>query len=205
MIILIVSISLAIIAIVVAIVLINKNNSKTVNDFESSSGGDSGISQTEDTIEYNGFVFNKKPGYLYEMDESVGELVIYNSEYGIQINFLPYSFSTVTSNQKNYELSLSNFGYNPTNMKVSNYSGQDALSLELKIEDKNVLFFIYQLNIGNYCARIYLYSKNNQINYNLISEAINLTSDVTKSSTFAVSNDDENISMSKISDTFLTK
>ena len=103
--------------VVVAVVVISKNNSTTVNDYEKSNG----ISQVNDTVEYNGFVINKKSGYTYKVDEALKSVFIYNDTTQFQLSFLPYSFNTLELQKEDLKTTLLYNGYSVSNMKTNEY------------------------------------------------------------------------------------
>ena len=203
LIILVASISVALIAIIVAVVVISKNKSTTVNDYENSGT----VSQTTDTMEFDGFTINKKAGYTYEIDEEVNGLLIASSTSAFQITFLPYSFNTVESNKESCRTYLSSLNYNPTNMKVSEYSGKKVLSFDLNYQDMKMLYFIYPISLENTSVEIYALSRtSNIIDYNLITESFELTKDIKRtSSSFVQETTDGNLKVTKTSSKLFEK
>ena len=195
MIILIISVVVAIISVVVAVVVISKNNSTTVNDYEKSNG----ISQVNDTVEYNGFVINKKSGYTYKVDEALKSVFIYNDTTQFQLSFLPYSFNTLELQKEDLKTTLLYNGYSVSNMKTNEYSGKKVISFEVVDQNYKTLFFVYSLPVDNYSVAIYAENSSNTYDYNLINESIKLTNDITKSSgTFASEKSSDSISIPKV-------
>lgn len=205
-IVLIIVIVLAIASAVFAYLFIINKDSKTENDYESTNGTNNTTNTTvtttstdnSNTIEQDGFVFNKKTGYEYDND--YGILYIYGSNSAFQVSILPYKFETIFAKSTEIEETMTNYGYAFNNKKTTAYDGKNVLSYEVAYEDNNVLYVVYAAPDANYSIQLVAVSRDNTFNYNLITESFNLTNDIKKTGTTTYAKTDDNIIFSSIGD-----
>ena len=193
-------------AVVTYFVILNKD-SKTENDYETNSDITNNTNNTtatttstdnSNTIEQDGFVFNKKSGYEYDNDS--GNLYIYGSNSAFQVSILPYTFDTIFNKSNEIEDSMDSYGYTFNNKKTTAYDGKNVLSYEISYEGNNVLYVVYAAPDANYSVQLVAVSKDNTFNYNLITESFNLTNDIKKSGTTTYAKTDSSITFSSIGD-----
>lgn len=208
-IVLIIVMILAIAAAIGTYFLVIKKNSKTNNEYENPTSGTTdtstttgtntgtGTSTDEKTIENDGLIYTKKSGYNYQVDD--GLLYAYNNSSAFQISAFPVSYDTLIGQLGELEEMLTNEGCTFTNKKETVYSGKKVTSYEVLYDGKNALYFMYPLE-DNYSMVVIAYDKSNSIKYNLVNEAINLTSDVKKSDASTSFKNNDASTFSSISD-----
>ena len=203
----IIVIVIAIASAVVAYILITNSDSKTENDYESNNGTNNTTTNTtsnttstesSNTIEQDGFIFNKKSGYEY--DNNSGILYIYGSNSAFQVSIFPYSFDIVSSKSTEIEDLMASYGYTLSNKKTTSYDGKNVLSYEISYEGKNVLYVVYSAPDTNYSVQLLAVSNDNTFNYNLITESFNLINDIKQSGTTTYAKTEDNIPFSSIGD-----
>ena len=200
---------LAIAAAIGTYFLVIKKDSKTNNEYENPTSGTTdtstttgtntgtGTSTDEKTIENDGLIYTKKSGYNYQVDD--GLLYAYNNSSAFQFSAFPVSYDMLIGQLSELEEMLTSEGCTFTNKKETVYSGKKVTSYEVLYDGKNVLYFMYPLD-DEYSMVVIAYDNSNSIKYNLISEAISLTSDVKKSDSSTSFKNKDASAFSSISD-----
>ena len=207
-IVLIIVMILAIAAAIGTYFLVIKKDSKTNNEYENPTSGTTdtstttgtstgtGTSTDEKTIENDGLIYTKKSGYNYQIENGI--LYAYNDSSAFQFSALPVSYDMLIGQLGALEETLTSQGYTFVNKKETVYSGKKVTSYEVLYDGKNVLYFMYPL-YDEYSMVVIAYDKSNSIKYDLISEAIKLTSDVKKSDTATYAKSSDDVKFSDIS------
>ena len=204
-IILIIVLVIAIASAAVALILV-MNNKKTNNDFESNVNNQpttttTTTTSTESNIDYNGFIFNKRDGYTYTIEDEGLVIMGDTSAFEVLITKVPYS--TALTQTAELEQMMDSYGYIYGNKKISTYDGINALSYEITYSNANMLYIICPTSDSNYIFEIAALNSTNTFDYNLINEAISLTSDATNSNASTYAKSDSTIGQLQINDSML--
>ena len=210
-IILIISIVVAIASAVVAYLIVTNNSSKTENDYENNSNNiisnTTNTTQTDpdntNTIENEGFIYTKKAGYEYEVDE--GALYVYGSNSMFQFFVIPTSFDNVFNKTDEIEQVMTSYGYTFTNKNTTAYDGKNALTYEISNADINALYIVYAAPDANYSVQVIAIDKNSTFNYNLVTEAMSLTNDLKNSQNVTLDKSSDEFNVPKIGDKLISK
>ena len=121
--------------------------------------------------------------------------MVYNNSSAFQFDVLPASFDLVYSKSNEIEAAVQEQGYLFTNKKTNAYDGRNVLSYEVTNDGVNALYIIFSAPDTNYSVMTYAVSKDNTFNYNLVTEAFNLTDALKSNGTtsYAKSNDTLNV------------
>ncbi len=210
-IVLIVSIVVAIASAVVAYLIVTNNKSKTENDYENNSNNvisnttdtTQTVSDNTNTIENDGFIYTKKAGYEYEVDE--GALYVYGSNSMFQFIVIPTSLDEVFNRTSELEQVMTNYGYTFTNKNTTAYDGKNVLTYEISNGDINALYIVYAAPDANYSVQVIAIDKNSTFNYNLVTEAMSLTNDLENSGNSTLDKTSNDFNVPKISDKLINK
>jgi len=210
-IVLIVSIVVALASAVVAYLIVTNNKSKTENDYENNSNNvisnttdtTQTVSDNTNTIENDGFIYTKKAGYEYEVDE--GALYVYGSNSMFQFIVIPTSLDEVFNRTSELEQVMTNYGYTFTNKNTTAYDGKNVLTYEISNGDINALYIVYAAPDANYSVQVIAIDKNSTFNYNLVTEAMSLTNDLENSGNSTLDKNSNDFNVPKISDKLINK
>ena len=210
-IVLIVSIVVALASAVVAYLIVTNNKSKTENDYENNSNNvisnttdtTQTVSDNTNTIENDGFIYTKKAGYEYEVDE--GALYVYGSNSMFQFIVIPTSLDEVFNRTSELEQVMTNYGYTFTNKNTTAYDGKNVLTYEISNGDINALYIVYAAPDANYSVQVIAIDKNSTFNYNLVTEAMSLTNDLENSGNSTLDKTSNDFNVPKISDKLINK
>lgn len=190
---------LILIAIIVLIVVLVSGDSKgnTINDFENNDvveNEDNDIVGTEtssgETISFKGFTIPKQSGYKYEIDED--GLLIGNNVFATMIAVDPTSLEEVKTVQNNLVTEYSNLGYNPTNVKVSNYGTNEALTMELTMGTQKAIFYVMNAD-NNYSFMGMAMNPSYTINYDDVETSVSLLSNAKYTNAYKVDTTEEKV------------
>ena len=190
---------LILIAIIVLIVVIVNGNSKgnIINDFENNDiveNEDNDIVNTEtssgETISFKGFTIPKQSGYKYEIDED--GLLIGNNVFATMIAVVPTSLEEVKTVQNDLVTKYSNLGYNPTNVKVSNYGTNEALTMELTMGTQKAIFYVMNAD-NNYSFMGMAMNPSYTINYNDVETSVSLLSNAKYTNAYKLDTTEEKV------------
>ena len=190
---------LILIAIIVLIVVIVSGNSKgnIINDFENNDiveNEDNDIVNTEtssgETISFKGFTIPKQSGYKYEIDED--GLLIGNNVFATMIAVIPTSLEEVKTVQNDLVTEYSNLGYNPTNVKVSNYGTNEALTMELTMDTQKAILYVMNAD-NNYSFIGMAMNPTYTINYDDVETSVSLLSNAKYTNAYKVDTTEKKI------------
>lgn len=190
---------LILIAIIVLIVVLVSNDSKgnTINDFENNDiveNEDNDIVNTEtssgETISFKGFTIPKQSGYKYEIDED--GLLIGNNVFATMIAVIPTSLEEVKTVQNDLVTEYSNLGYNPTNVKVSNYGTNEALTMELTMDTQKAILYVMNAD-NNYSFIGMAMNPTYTINYDDVETSVSLLSNAKYTNAYKVDTTEKKI------------
>lgn len=203
-------VALIVVAVVVLIIVLNNNNSKgnTINDYENGGVVDNGNTgnnnnnnqqevnnsnneDDENSIAFKGFSIPKQLGYEYEIDATSG-LLIGNNTFATMVQVTYGTLETVKSVKDDLVAEYTNLGMNPTNVKVSNYGGKEALTMEITMEGQKALFYV--IDAGNDYSFLGLaMNPSFTIDYNDIQTSVSLLSKAKYTGVYRVNTDDINV------------
>lgn len=194
-------VALIVIVVVALIVTLNGNNLKgnTINDYENGGTADNDNNNQqeanndydENLIAFKGFSIPKQIGYEYEIDATSG-LLIGNSKFATIVQVIYGTLDIVKSAKDNLVVEYTDAGMNPTNVKVSNYDGKEALTMEITAEGQNALF--YAIDAGsNYSFIGLAMNPTFTIDYNDIQTSVSLLSNAKYTGANRVNTDDINV------------
>jgi len=202
-------VALIVVAVVVLVIVLNNNNSKgnTINDYENGGVVDNGNTgnnnnnqqevnnnnneDDENSIAYKGFSIPKQLGYQYEVDATSG-LVIGNNTFATMVEVTYGTLESVKSVKDQLVAEYTNLGMNPSNVKVSNYGGKEALTMEITMEGQKALFYV--IDAGNDYSFLGLaMNPSFTIDYNDIQTSVSLLSKAKYTGVYRVNTDDVNV------------
>ena len=189
-------VALIVVAVVVLVVVLSKNSSKgnTINDFEDNgtlNNENNDTDKNDNSITFKGFSIPKQIGYEYEVDFESG-LIIGNSNFATMVQVTYGTLETIKSKKDEFVSGYTNANMNPTNVKIANYGGKEALTIELSIQGRNTLF--YAIDAGsNYSFIGFAMNPSFVIDYNDIKTSVSLLSKAKYTGTYKASTDDVNI------------
>ena len=202
-------VALIVVAVVVLIIVLNNNNSKgnTINDYENGGVVDNGNTgnnnnnqqevnnnnneDDENSIAYKGFSIPKQLGYQYEVDATSG-LVIGNNTFATMVEVTYGTLESVKSVKDQLVAEYTNLGMNPSNVKVSNYGGKEALTMEITMEGQKALFYVIDAG-SDYSFLGLAMNPSFTIDYNDIQTSVSLLSKAKYTGVYRVNTDDVNV------------
>ena len=202
-------VALIVVAVVVLIIVLNNNNSKgnTINDYENGGVVDNGNTgnnnnnqqevnnnnneDDENSIAYKGFSIPKQLGYQYEVDATSG-LVIGNNTFATMVEVTYGTLESVKSVKDQLVAEYTNLGMNPSNVKVSNYGGKEALTMEITMEGQKALFYVIDAG-SDYSFLGLAMNPSFTIDYDDIQTSVSLLSKAKYTGVYRVNTDDVNV------------
>ena len=125
------------------------------------------------------------------------------STTGFEVITTRVSYSAALTQTAELEQMMDSYGYKYGNKKISTYNGINALSYEITYSGINMLYFICTTPDPSYSFEIIALNKSNTFDYNLINEAMDLTSDAKKSNASTYAKSDDKVGQIKINDSLL--
>jgi len=202
-------VALIVVAVVVLVIVLNNNNSKgnTINDYENGGVVDNGNTgnnnnnqqevnnnnneDDENSIAYKGFSIPKQLGYQYEVDATSG-LVIGNNTFATMVEVTYGTLESVKSVKDQLVAEYTNLGMNPSNVKVSNYGGKEALTMEITMEGQKALFYVIDAG-SDYSFLGLAMNPSFTIDYDDIQTSVSLLSKAKYTGVYRVNTDDINV------------
>ena len=132
---------------------------------------------------FKGFTIPKQSGYKYEIDED--GLLIGNNVFATMISVIPTSLEEVKTVQNNLVAEYSNLGYNPTNVKVSNYGTNEALTMELTMDTQKAILYVMSAD-NNYSFIGMAMNPSYTINYDDVETSVSLLSNAKYTNAYKV-------------------
>jgi len=202
-------VALIVVAVVVLVIVLNNNNSKgnTINDYENGGVVDNGNTgnnnnnqqevnnnnneDDENSIAYKGFSIPKQLGYQYEVDATSG-LLIGNNTFATMVQVTYGTLESVKSVKDQLVAEYTNLGMNPSNVKVSNYGGKEALTMEITMEGQKALFYVIDAG-SDYSFLGLAMNPSFTIDYDDIQTSVSLLSKAKYTGVYRVNTDDINV------------
>jgi len=202
-------VALIVVAVVVLVIVLNNNNSKgnTINDYENGGVVDNGNTgnnnnnqqevnnnnneDDENSIAFKGFSIPKQLGYEYEIDATSG-LLIGNNTFATMVQVTYGTLESVKSVKDQLVAEYTNLGMNPSNVKVSNYGGKEALTMEITMEGQKALFYVIDAG-SDYSFLGLAMNPSFTIDYDDIQTSVSLLSKAKYTGVYRVNTDDINV------------
>ncbi len=181
---------IAIASIVVAVIAVNKNKTETdyetppattVNNQPSDTPTTTTTTTSTETIDFGGYTFKKKAGYVYTNKSS--SLVIQSTTSAFVVYIYPGTLDNIINNSTALESEYTKRGYTYANKKIQEYNGKKVLSYEVSYNGQNAIYFFENTTDNASVIEVAALNRTNTYSYSLITEFQTLISDITKSGT----------------------
>ena len=118
----------------------NKNEYEDVggNGGEDVDGGETPV--TTNTIEYEGFTFEKVPGYSYEVKDQT--LIVADDQYGITIETKEFDYNEFKSAYESKAQNWEDSGYIVNETKISNISSREFIIYNVTYQTNTFIIYI---------------------------------------------------------------